>query len=241
MLDEDFLHSLPDDPDEALGTLYKKLKRQLVLEHQEAISINMESPFDLEDARRTFLNMIFAFVTAHGLTLDVSMNMPNGVDDFGYYFKSTTEVIEFYIARTSFERTTKAKNGTAAIYLLSPELKSKIHRYLTSIRELISTSALSESKRSTLSKKLNAFADEVDRNRTRVEALAAAMIWTRKEVVEGAQGLEPIVEKLDKMFQSFTKATEFFKLPSSAEQKEIPAPPKRIEGPRRQLDDDVPF
>lgn len=241
MLDEDFLHSLPDDPDEALAELYKTLKAKLLSEHDYSLRMDINTAFDLEDSRRTLLNIIFAFIEANRLPLVLDRNSPNDSDNFLIYFKSVVENVEFYIAKTSFERATQAKSGTSAIYVLSPELKAKIHRYLTSIRELIATSTLSDTKRSTLSKKLNAFGDEVDRDKTRVEALASAMIWTRKEIVAGAQELEPLAEKLGKMFDSFAKATEFLRLPSSSEQKQIPAPPKRIEGPKRDLDDEVPF
>jgi hypothetical protein len=241
MLDEEFILSLPEDPDTALGILYSKLKTDLFSEQEIAMSSNAETAFDLESARRTFLNLIFAFLSAHDLLPSLESVAPNNSEQFSFYFQETTTALEFYIAKTSFKRAGKTNSGTTATYLLSPELKAKIHRSLGIIRELIADSTLSESKRAALSKKLNVFADEVDRNRTRVEALAAAMIWTRKEIVEGAQGLEPIVEKLDKMFQSFTKATEFLRFPSTTEQKQIPAPPKRIEGPKRDLDEEIPF
>ena len=241
MLNEDFVHSLPDDPDEALAHLYKMLKGGLAQEREEAMISNSETAFDLEEARRTLLNIVFAFVAAHGIALNFDSNIPRSTENFNLYFVDVVESIEFYIARTSFERAARVKNGSSAIYVLTPDLKTKIHHYLTSIRELIAHSTLSESKRAALSKKLNAFADEVDRNRTRIEALASAMIWTRREIVEGAEGLEPIVEKLEKMFRSFAKATEFFKLPSPSESKQIPAPQKKIEGPKREFDDKVPF
>ena len=240
MLTEDFLHSLPEDSDEAFSELYKWLKADVAEKLENAMG-SQETSFNLEDARRTLLNIVFAFVSAHGLTLDLDTNAPSSSESFEYYYKTSVETVEFYIAKTSFERAARAKNGLSAVYVLTPELKSKIHHFLTAIRELIANSQLTEFKRATLSKKLNAFADEVDRNRTRIEALASAMIWTRKEVIEGAQGLEPIVEKLDKLFQSFTKATEFFRLPSPTEPKQIPAPQKKIEGPKRDLNDEVPF
>lgn len=241
MLDEDFLNSLPDDADEALAVLYKLLKSQLADEHDNSIQTNRESSFNLESAQRSLINVILAFTEAHALDLGVDRTIPWPTNDFTFYFHDATETIEHYIARTSFQRAAQNRNGTSGTYILSPELKSKIHKYLSSVRELIAASSLSDIKRTALSNKLNAFAKEVDREKTRIESLAAAMVWTRKELVEGAQGLEPIVEKMDKMFQSFAKATEFLRLPSSNDQKQLPAPPKRIEGPKKDLDDEVPF
>jgi hypothetical protein len=241
MLDEDFLNSLPDDPDEALAILYKRLKSQLANEHDNSIQMNGESSFNLEQSQRTFLNVMLAFTEAHNLDLAIDGAIPRTTDDFEFYFFDAVETIERYIARTSFQRAAQNRNGTSGTYLLTSELKSKIHKYLSSVRELIAASSLSDTKRTALSKKLNAFAEEVDRDKTRIESLAAAMVWTRKEFVEGAQGLEPIIEKMDKMFASFAKATEFLRLPSSNDQKQLPPPPKRIEGPKRDLDDEVPF
>jgi hypothetical protein len=240
MLDDDFLDSLPDDPDEGLASLYRSLKSKLAQDEEQDMLADATA-FNLEASRRTMLNIVFAYLAAHDLELNVSRSAPQSSEQFEFYFKDTIESIEFYIARTSFERSKRNRGGNSAIYVLSTELKARIHRYLTSIRTIISESTLSDTKRTTLSKKLNAFADEVDRDKTRIEALASAMIWTRKEVVEGAEGLEPIVEKLDKMFQSFTKATEFFRSPTAGGQKQIPAPQKRIEGPSSKIDDEVPF
>jgi hypothetical protein len=241
MLDEDFLNSLPDEPDEALVVLYKLLKSQLANAHDNSIQMNGESSFNLEQSQRSLLNVILAFTEAHNLDLGIDRKIPWQTDDFTIYFQGAIETIERYIARTSFQRAAQIRNGTSGTYVLSAELKSKIHKYLSSVRELIAASSLSDTKRTALSKKLNAFAEEVDRDKTRIESLAAAMVWTRKELVEGAQGLEPIIEKMDKMFQSFAKATEFLRLPSAKDQKQLPAPPKRIEGPKRDLDDEVPF
>ena len=241
MFEDDFLLSLSEDPDEGLGQLYKALKNRISEEHDQALQSSSETAFDLESARRSLLNMVFAFVSANNLEIGVDQAVPPNSERFYSYFLSATEGVEFYIAKRAFERVAKAKSGTSAIYVLTLDLKDKIHRYLDKIRALIAGSSLTETKRAVLSKKLNAFADEVDRNRTRVEALAAAIIWTRKEMVEGAEGLEPIIEKLDKMFQSFAKATEFLRLPSSESPKQLPPPQKKIEGPKRDLDDEVPF
>jgi hypothetical protein len=241
MLDEDLLNSLPDDPDEALAVLYKTLKSQLANEHDNSIQMNGESSFSLEQSQRSLLNVILAFTEAHHLDLNINEEIPRVTDDFDFYFLDAIETIERHIAKTSFQRAAQNRNGTSGTYLLSAELKSKIHKYLSSVRDLIAASSLSDTKRTALSKKLNAFAEEVDRDKTRIEALAAAMVWTRKESVEGAQGLEPIIEKMTKMFQSFAQATEFLRLPSSNDQKQLPPPPKRIEGPKRDLDDEAPF
>jgi chromosome segregation ATPase len=167
--------------------------------------------------------------------------MPTDSHQFVNYFKAVNERIQYYIKVTTYKRAANRKSGIGGIYILTPELRREIHGNLGRIRELIANADLSETKREALSKKLHAFAEEVDKNRTKIEALAAAIIWSRKQVEEGAKNLQPIVDGLTKMFESMAKATEFLKLPSSKETKKLPAPPKRIEGPKRDLDDEVPF
>ena len=239
MFDDDFLHSLPDDPDEGLAVLFKTLAGDLEGKRNEA-SGNQYSTFDLMDEQQGLLVKVFAFITAHNIDLPLNREAPGVTAAYDRYYRDVVAEIQFYIAKTSFERAARAKSGTAGIYVLPPALKSQMHHYIAQVRELIANAQMSDTKRAALSAKLNAFALEVDRDRTRIEALAAAFVWTRKEVAEGAKDLEPIVEKLDKMFQSMAKATEWLKLPSPGDKKQLPSPPKRIEH-KRELDDEVPF
>ena len=77
--------------------------------------------------------------------------------------------------------------------------------------------------------KLNAFAAEIDRDRTRIEAIASAYIWLKREVKEGAEILKPVLGQVERVLDKFAKAKE---LPEA-----LP-PPRRggeIEGPRKEL------
>ena len=241
MFDDDFLYSLPDDPEEALAEVYKTLKGKLDTMANEQATLS-NSGHDIEGEQRSLLIKIAAFIAAHGIDLNISRQAPSDPDNFLIFFINSIEEIEFYVAKTSIERVSRNKTGITAVYVLQPALKLEIHHYLNSIREIISTSSLTDTKRTALSNKLNAFAAEVDRDRTKIEALAAAIVWTRKEIIKGAKGLEPIIEKMDKMFQSMSKATEFIRLPSRTEEnKKLSGPTKRIEGPKHELDEEVPF
>ena len=237
MFDDEFLHSLPDDADEGLAILFQKLSQELERWRYEAAQ-DSNSTYDHMEAQRSLLTKVFAYIAAHDLPLDLNREAPGEYQAFDLYYRDVLSEIEFYIAKTTFERAARAKVVTT--YVLEPGLKQKIHHYISQIRVIIAESTLTENKRDALSKKLNVFADEVDRNRTRIDVLASAIIWTRKEIDAGAKGLEPIVEKLDSMFQSMAKATEWLKLPSPNDKKQLPSPPKRIEH-KRELDDEVPF
>jgi hypothetical protein len=238
MFDDEFLYSLPDDPDEALAVLYKALNDEIIKFSNEAESFNQH--FDRQESQRALLSKLFAFIDAHHIDLTLDRQLPGNPESFASYYREAASDIEYYIAKTSFERAARLKNGASAIYVLTPALKMEIHHYITQIRDLIAGVELSDTKRAALVSKLNAFATEVDRDKTRIESLAAAIIWTRREVVTGAKGLEPIIEKLERTFNAFAKATDWARLPSPGDKKQLPSPPKRIEN-RREPDDEVPF
>lgn len=238
MFDDDFLQSLPDNPDEALAALYKLLKEDIERYQDEADTYNQR--FDKAEQQRALLTAVFAFIDAHEINLELDRGIPSDPNTFASYYREAATNIEYYIAKTSFERAARIKSGVAAAYLLSPALKIEIHHYITQIRAIIAETDLSDTKRAALVVKLNAFATEVDRDKTRIEALASAIVWTRKEAVTGAKGLEPVLEKLEKVFNAFTKATEWVRLPAPDSKRQLPPPPKRITY-KRDLDDDVPF
>lgn len=238
MFDDEFLFSLPDDPDEAFAVLYKALNDEIAKLADEAQSFNQH--FDRLESQRALLTKLFAFIDAHGIDLKLERQLPGDPEAFANSFRETTSEVEYYIAKTSFERAARSKNGSSAVYVLTPSLKIEIHHYITQIRDLVAGIELTDAKRAALVSKLNAFAAEVDRDKTRIESLAAAIIWTRREVVTGAKGLEPIIEKLERAFNAFAKATDWARLPSPGDKKQLPPPPKRIEN-RREPDDEVPF
>lgn len=238
MFDDEFLYSLPNDPDEAFAVLYKALNSEITQLSDEAESFNQH--LDVLGLQRALLTKLFAFIDAHSIDLNLERQLPGDPDSFANYFREVTGDVEYHIAKTSFERAARYKNGASAIYVLTPSLKMEIHHYITQIRDLIAGVELTDAKRAALVSKLNAFAAEVDRDKTRIESLAAAIIWTRREVVNGAKGLEPIIEKLERTFNAFAKATDWARLPSPGDKKQLPPPPKRIEN-RREPDDEVPF
>ena len=95
--------------------------------------------------------------------------------------------------------------------------------------------------------KINAFEAEVDRDRTRLDAAVAAWIWVKKEIKEGAEALNPVLDRINKMLDKFTKAADLTTaLPPPKRGGELEAPPKRLENLKEpsigdELDDDIPF
>jgi len=107
------------------------------------------------------------------------------------------------------------------------------------MRELVDKSEVEQDKKEALFSKINALQEEVDRDRTRLDALADLTV-TAAGILDTA--LEPINKILNTIARVFHGAQQ-------EEQKRLPAPkpPKRIEGPKQtpskrgDMDDEIPF
>jgi hypothetical protein len=111
------------------------------------------------------------------------------------------------------------------------------------IREKLNALSLSESKRESLFNKLNAFAAEVDRNRTRTESFYAFALETARVVKGVNEELRPLQQTIDRVLDWLEKARRLKDaLPPWSDRKKIEAPPKRLPGPTDLDDDDeIPF
>jgi hypothetical protein len=80
--------------------------------------------------------------------------------------------------------------------------------------------------------KLNSFAAEVDRNRTRPEAFYAFAIEASRAAREVNDELKPLQNTIDRVFDWLEKAKKAWDaLPSWSERKKIEGPPKRLPQP----------
>ena len=102
---------------------------------------------------------------------------------------------------------------------------------------MIAEADLSDQKRDALSKKLNAFAQEVDRDRTNGETLMAFYVSAKRELKE----FSDISEQWSRIADVFSKAKDLVDA--------LPAPkvPKLLEGPKTTdqplpgFEDEIPF
>ena len=194
MIDEEFYFSLPDDPEEAFP-IYEEHIRKVAFGNEWEEREN-------DDMERLYINLILVFVVEHDINIGMSHEIPESGAEFWQYYKELQQRVNFCSARFSIQRLSRAKAGTSAIYVLSPPLKTEIHHYLGLIRDLVAEAELSPQKRDALAAKLNAFAEEVDRDRTRLEALAAAWVWTKREIKDGVDVLNPVLDKIEKLTRS---------------------------------------
>lgn len=147
------------------------------------------------------------------------------------------------------------KAHTSSIHLDS-EIREKIRDFVTKIRATIESVDMPIARKEALMNKLNAFANEVDRDRTRFEAFTALMIEAAGAAGKAETKLRPIRKWIDSIARLFHEARAI-----EDGRQRLPPPQKRIEAPRQkpslsssersslsdpsksddEFDDDIPF
>jgi len=140
------------------------------------------------------------------------------------------------------EAARRHKIGAETIVVFDASARQAIHKLINSIRDKLNEFELSERKRESLFNKLNVFAAEVDRNRTRTEAFYAFAVETARAAREVNAELKPLQQTIDRVVDWIDKAKKWTEALPPWEER------KRIEGPRRALpaseddpDDEIPF
>ena len=122
--------------------------------------------------------------------------------------------------------------------------KQKVRHLLNQIKEIVDEVELDDRKKEALYSKINALANEVDRDRTHVQAFGALVVEVAGIVGEAADKMEPARKWLDSIAKCFGTAKSHEDAnPQLAPHRE----PKKIEPPRKRLpapkpdDEDISF
>jgi len=147
--------------------------------------------------------------------------------------------LKSYLMQISISKTRIGKKFSVA---LSSDTKQKIHTLIAHIKEQIEGLSLDERKKNVLFHKLNAFAAEVDRSRTRFDQIMD-MTLAIVGLGEAATGtLKPVSELVEKVTKLIAQAKSEEPLPEYLPK---PEPKKQIEPPKRQVshkaNDEIPF
>jgi hypothetical protein len=141
---------------------------------------------------------------------------------------------------------THIRSGARNSVALDPSEKTHLRAYAEKMKEIIEGSSLLPAKKERLFNKLNAFIAELDRDRTALQSFTDLVIALATAGGDAAKELEP-AWKWVRLLGAILGARQ------EREQTHIPAPPKKIEGPKRQLpppqkangrpamDDEIPF
>ncbi|WP_416879497.1 hypothetical protein [Litorimonas sp.] len=246
MFDQDLLESLPSDPEDAFGVFEATIRARIpaIQEFQEHYD---QRSFDLERTRitRDYILALAAFAEVYNFNMGVNFEELMTLEDasFDREFKIASAKIQYFSNKCAIQLAQRKKKGTTCIYVLEEKSKLKIQQYIEGIRELILSADLTDLKKEALLTKLNSFSLEVDKDRTRIEALASFYVLAKSEAKE----LIGISDKVEKIWVAVSKGKELWKaLPSIEITARLNAPQKKIEDKSTptenfDLDDEIPF
>lgn len=221
--------NLPDDPEEAFLQLEKRKYEDLSPLWQSTSDFRYE---------REYTNILTAFDEVYALGfLTKFHDVPTADSEFSEYYHSFKNHINRLKQKLLVEEARKLKTGTTGIVSLDAPARSAIHKLIDSIREKLNLLNLPENKREALFAKLNAFASEIDRNRTRTEAFYSFAVDTARAARQVNDEIKPLQDTIDRVFDMLDKATKWKdSLPRWQERKEIEGPPKQLSGPTNEHD-----
>lgn len=227
---------LPDDPEEAFAALHRRKYTELENIWQS------DSGGGWYNERR-FVDTLVAFDEVHDLGILITYrNPPNSDKEFNDFFQDFRRHAEIASQKIMMEAARRVKVGAQQLVVLDAAARQAIHGLINAIREKLTELTLPENKRESLFNKLNSFAAEIDRNRTRPEAFYAFAVEVARTAREVNDELKPLQHTIDRVFDWLEKATKLWdSLPPWKERKKIEGPPKRPPQPTNDLDDDIPF
>ena len=228
--------NLPDDPEMAFAVLQQRTYAVL-----ERIWESTESHAWREEQR--YIDTLIAFDDVYNLGILTDFrNSPSGGDDFRQFLDNFCRHAEISSRKIKMEAARRLKTGEQTIVVLDSTARQAIHTLINAIREKLNELALPENKRGSLFNKLNAFAAEVDRNRTRTESFLSFVVDLARTAGVVRDELEPLQQPIDRVLDLIEKANKWHDaLPAWKDRKSIEGPPKRLAPPQQDLDDDIPF
>jgi hypothetical protein len=241
--DDDEYPDLAEDPDVAFRQIEKKFRAELD-EHLERSDGHNSDIFMLSYINRT---------VAAAKTLEIEpikdCEVPSPRNNVWEEYQEFRTVIEHYLVQVQILHSRRVRGYSVR---LDASTKSKIRHYLEKIREIVDRLGVPLPKREALTAKITALTDEVDRDRTRLDAYAGLALEMAATGGEVAHRLNPARKFLDNIagLLGYAKQAEDARpsLPAPHERKRLTPPQKeRLPAPPEQprqpdlLDDDIPF
>lgn len=228
MIDQDFIASLPNDP-EAAWPLYEAHIRK------ECTIYDIENRGSFLDKKK-YICLIVAFINQYNIGLDIEDPTSFNHHSFEEYFYDAEIKIMIFTAQMALKNSKRI-----GLYALEPNLKREIHHYINQIREIVNNVELRANKKEALLNRLNEFAKEVDKDRTRGEIWASTYISFKAEIKDGAEALEQALKPLEKIADIFGKAKEFVDMLKPPEKRISIEDHSKANSSMNYSDDEIPF
>jgi hypothetical protein len=239
LIDDDFLDSLPDDPEEAFLLLESRLRREA--------DTDVDNGFERsESAWRRYLIELDAFVDARNVNFafDLDHYLPTITNTFWQRLQEFDQLVQIYIAKGRHRRAAARRGAAPAFVVLDVSDRRKASQYINKIRELVDASDISDTKKQAIRARLAELQSELDREKTRAEAAFATYLTVKREMGKAGEG---VVQLLDKIVTVLAKAKPLIEaIKGPTEPKKLPAPPKKKQPERQEessgsFDDEIPF
>ena len=227
---------LPDDPE--LG--FARLQQIKYAELQRALQGSNSTNWSHEEQ---YFDTLVAYDQVHNLGLFTDIGTPPDSDNECYnFFNTFNRRAAIASQKFQMEAARRIKTGAQTLIVIDVPTRQAIHKLIDAIKEKLNGLTLTESKRESLFNKLNEFAKEVDRNRTRTEAFFAFAVEATRNLRELNKELKPLQQPIDRIHDFIEKAEKWKDaLPPWENRRQIERPPKHLPSPQEVTDDDIPF
>jgi hypothetical protein len=245
MTDEEVYADLPDDPEEAFLKLEKHFKEDC--QAKLAALAQDETP---RLVYVEYISKVIAAVRELGIEAEFETDVPRiSTVDYNTYAEFGKDV-DHYRTKMSIRNARRTKGYSVRF---DGATKEKIRHHLEQLRGIIEKLEVKQEKKESLFDKLNDFAKEVDRDRTRFEMWGAVVVQAAEVLGDAAEAAEPARKWVDSISRLIwgakEKENETKQLPPPKEVKQIEQKkePKRIEPPQKKIaspktvDDEIPF
>lgn len=225
---------LPEEPEEAFLKLEAHFRGVCARRLEAATQDDRVEVFYLD-----YIVQVEAAIEALGLAGEFKTEVPSIENvSFNSYLDFNKDVTH-YITMLRIRRSQRAQGYSVRF---DDSAKRKIHHHLDQVLDIFGKLEVEDRKREKLISRLNELQSEVNQPRTRFDRFAALSMEVSGVVGDAAERSK-IVEILDAVGRVFWGAqTERQKqLPPPKGPKTIEPPKPRIEPPKSDLDDNIPF
>jgi len=240
------LASLPDEPEEAFIEL-----ERLVRERYQDVCNQTGDEGQPVWAHRSYMNIVLKAAKHYGIDELTEWKRPGLGDESWELYEEFMADVEFCVTGLRLRKAEGLKQNSVVIDKAG---KIKLRHLLSQIRDTVENLEVSVAKKEALYKRISALQAEIDRDRTRYQAVAALMIEACDDAGEAAKRLEPVVRLIERVGAAIGVAKRAEdarpKLPPRRERKQI-TPPKFIVSKKRasgysggfdkSLNDEIPF
>jgi hypothetical protein len=243
MITDDELADLPNDPELAFVAVEKILRVSLNKHEFNA----RESDFvDVDSGRVEYMTKVLAAARAFHIDALAELKIPRLTKPGAYeQCQQFIADVDFVTMQIRLHSAQLNREGTVSLDLTS---KRKIHHFIQKIREQIEQCELEADKKEELLDKLNKFAAEVDRDRTKLQAGMAFFVTLCAGIGDGFEKLKPVRDTFDSISRLLGQAMQLEerftpRLPPHKDRKRLEPPPEKQPPPPQgsDIDDDIPF